>query len=139
MTGQSGRLTGLPVVVPDNRDRGTTTPSDLPADREAGVVAVFEAHYAHLVRLARHLVDDPADAEDVVMDAFVGLSRHWQHVRRTEDASSTFGPASSTAAGPGCGGSKLPVSAATRSSSATPPRPTRRRWRTWSTRRWSGL
>jgi RNA polymerase sigma-70 factor (sigma-E family) len=50
------------------------------------VVAVFEAHYSHLVRLARHLVDDPADAEDVVMDAFVGLSRRWQHVRRTEDA-----------------------------------------------------
>jgi RNA polymerase sigma-70 factor (sigma-E family) len=60
--------------------------ADLPADREAGVVAVFEAHYSHLVRLARHLTDDPADAEDVVMDAFVGLSRHWQHVRRTEDA-----------------------------------------------------
>jgi RNA polymerase sigma-70 factor (sigma-E family) len=50
------------------------------------VVAVFEAHYTHLVRLARHLLDDPADAEDVVMDAFVGLSRRWQHVRRTEDA-----------------------------------------------------
>ena len=50
------------------------------------MVAVFEAHYSHLVRLARHLVDDQADAEDVVMDAFVGLSRRWQHVRRTEDA-----------------------------------------------------
>lgn len=49
-------------------------------------MAVFEAHYAHLVRLARHLVDDPTEAEDVVMDAFVGLSRRWQHVRRTEDA-----------------------------------------------------
>jgi RNA polymerase sigma-70 factor (sigma-E family) len=43
-------------------------------------------HYVHLVRLARHLLDDPADAEDVVMDAFAGLSRHWGHVRRREDA-----------------------------------------------------
>ena len=39
----------------------------------------------HLVRLARHLVDDPADAEDVVMDAFTGLSRRWRQVRRTDD------------------------------------------------------
>jgi RNA polymerase sigma-70 factor (sigma-E family) len=59
---------------------------ELPVGRTPGVVAVFEAHYAHLVRLARHLLDDPTDAEDVVMDAFVGLSRRWQHVRRTEDA-----------------------------------------------------
>jgi RNA polymerase sigma-70 factor (sigma-E family) len=59
---------------------------ELPADRASGVVAVFEAHYSHLVRLARHLVDDPTEAEDVVMDAFVGLSRRWQHVRRSEDA-----------------------------------------------------
>ena len=59
---------------------------ETPTERTAGVIAVFEAHYVHLVRLARHLLDDPAEAEDVVMDAFVGLSRHWQHVRRTEDA-----------------------------------------------------
>jgi RNA polymerase sigma-70 factor (sigma-E family) len=55
-----------------------------PRDPAAGVVAVFRVHYAHLVRLARHLLDDPTEAEDVVMDAFVGLSRHWAHVR-TED------------------------------------------------------
>jgi RNA polymerase sigma-70 factor (sigma-E family) len=59
---------------------------DLPADRTTGVVVVFEVHYAHLVRLARHLVDDPGEAEDVVMDAFAGLTRRWNHVRRTEDA-----------------------------------------------------
>jgi RNA polymerase sigma-70 factor (sigma-E family) len=50
------------------------------------VVAAFEVHYAHLVRLARHLVDDATEAEDVVMDAFAGLERHWSRVRRTEDA-----------------------------------------------------
>ena len=57
-----------------------------PQDRAAGVIAVFRVHYPHLVRLARHLLDDPTEAEDVVMDAFAGLSRRWQHVRRTEDA-----------------------------------------------------
>ena len=86
MTGPSGKLTGLSVVVPRQPGPGDVDALELPADREAGVVAVFEAHYSHLVRLARHLVDDPAEAEDVVMDAFVGLSRRWQHVRRTEDA-----------------------------------------------------
>jgi RNA polymerase sigma-70 factor (sigma-E family) len=86
VTGPSGKLTGLSVVVPRQPGPGDVDALELPADREAGVVAVFEAHYSHLVRLARHLVDDPAEAEDVVMDAFVGLSRRWQHVRRTEDA-----------------------------------------------------
>ena len=86
MTGPSGKLVGLSVVVPRQPRPSETDAPELPDDREAGVVAVFEAHYSHLVRLARHLVDDQADAEDVVMDAFVGLSRRWQPVRRTEDA-----------------------------------------------------
>jgi RNA polymerase sigma-70 factor (sigma-E family) len=86
VTGPSGKLTGLPVVVPRQPGPRDLDVPELPADRDGGVAAVFEAHYAHLVRLARHLVDDPADAEDVVMDAFVGLSRRWQHVRRTEEA-----------------------------------------------------
>jgi RNA polymerase sigma-70 factor (sigma-E family) len=73
-------------MVPAQPGPRDVTAADLPADRSAGVVAVFEAHYAHLVRLARHLLDDPADAEDVVMDAFAGLNRRWQHVRRTDDA-----------------------------------------------------
>ena len=86
MTGASGKITGLQVVLPRQPEPRDVNAPDLPDDRDNGVVAVFEAHYSHLVRLARHLVDDQADAEDVVMDAFVGLSRRWQHVRRTEDA-----------------------------------------------------
>ena len=86
MTGASGKITGLQVVLPRQPEPRDADAPDLPDDRDNGVVAVFEAHYSHLVRLARHLVDDQADAEDVVMDAFVGLSRRWQHVRRTEDA-----------------------------------------------------
>lgn len=86
MTGLPGKSTaapGLAAAIPRARDASA---ADLPADRATGVVAVFEIHYAHLVRLARHLVDDPTEAEDVVMDAFAGLHRHWHHVRRTEDA-----------------------------------------------------
>jgi RNA polymerase sigma-70 factor (sigma-E family) len=78
-------VTGSRVVVPLQPGPQDDDAPAVPSDRDSGVIAVFEAHYAHLVRLARHLLDDPADAEDVVMDAFVGLSRRWQHVY-TEDA-----------------------------------------------------
>jgi RNA polymerase sigma factor (sigma-70 family) len=78
--GPSGKITGLQVVLPRQPEPRDADVPDLPDDRDNGVVAVFEVHYTHLVRLARHLVDDQADAEDVVMDAFVGLSRHWQDV-----------------------------------------------------------
>ena len=57
-----------------------------PADAGSAVGVLFELHYVHLVHLARHLIDDPADAEDVVMDAFAGLERRWRHVRRSGDA-----------------------------------------------------
>jgi RNA polymerase sigma-70 factor (sigma-E family) len=82
----TGRSTAPLVVVPVQRGGRDVSSVDLPADRTAGVVVVFEVHYVHLVRLARHLVDDPGEAEDVVMDAFAGLTRHWSHVRRAEDA-----------------------------------------------------
>jgi RNA polymerase sigma-70 factor (sigma-E family) len=74
------------VAVPGQPGARDVSAVDFPTDRITGVVAVFEVHYAHLVRLAGHLVDDPAEAEDVVMDAFAGLNRHWNHVRRTDDA-----------------------------------------------------
>jgi RNA polymerase sigma-70 factor (sigma-E family) len=81
-----GESTAPLVDVPVPPGARDVSAVELPADRTTGVVAVFEVHYAHLVRLARHLVHDPAEAEDVVMDAFAGLNRHWSHVRRTEDA-----------------------------------------------------
>ncbi len=43
----------------------------------AGVEALFRAEYRSLVRLARLLVDDPGQAEEVVQDAFVALHRNW--------------------------------------------------------------
>ena len=75
------------MLVPDQPGpRDSTASFEPPTSRHEGVAAVFDAHYSHLVRLARHLVDDPSDAEDVVMDAFTGLSRRWRQVRRTDDA-----------------------------------------------------
>jgi RNA polymerase sigma-70 factor (sigma-E family) len=85
VTARPGKLAGLPALVPGQpgpRDAA----ADPPAARTDGVTALFHVHYVHLVRLARHLLDDPGEAEDVVMDAFAGLSRHWSHVRRSDDA-----------------------------------------------------
>jgi RNA polymerase sigma-70 factor (sigma-E family) len=57
-----------------------------PADREAAAAALFETYYVRLVSLARRVLADPDLAEDVTMDAFVGLYRRWDRVRRPEDA-----------------------------------------------------
>lgn len=42
-----------------------------------GIETLFRAEYRRLVGLARLLVDDPGQAEEVVQDAFVALHRHW--------------------------------------------------------------
>ena len=68
--------------LPAQRSPAVSAPTESPL----GVAALFELHYVHLVRLARHLLDDPTDAEDVVMDAFAGLERRWRHVRRSDEA-----------------------------------------------------
>jgi RNA polymerase sigma-70 factor (sigma-E family) len=81
-----GRSTAAPVDLPAQPGATDVSAAELPGDRARGVAAVFEIHYAHLVRLAWALVGDPTEAEDVVMDAFAGLERRWNHVRRTEDA-----------------------------------------------------
>lgn len=51
---------------------------DVPA---AGIEALFRSDYRRLVELARLLVDDVGQAEEVVQDAFVSLHRHWSHLR----------------------------------------------------------
>jgi RNA polymerase sigma-70 factor (sigma-E family) len=48
------------------------------------VATLFEAHYVRLVRLARHLLDDPAQAEDLAMDAFASLAARWSRVQEPE-------------------------------------------------------
>jgi RNA polymerase sigma factor (sigma-70 family) len=45
------------------------------------LVALYRDSYARSVRLAFLVCDDPAAAEEVVQDAFVGLHRRWGEVR----------------------------------------------------------
>jgi RNA polymerase sigma-70 factor (sigma-E family) len=54
-------------------------------DATVAVEALFRAEYRRLVGLARLLVDDAGQAEEVVQDAFVALHRHWSRLRE-EDA-----------------------------------------------------
>jgi RNA polymerase sigma-70 factor (sigma-E family) len=49
--------------------------------RTEAVSNLFVAHHRRLVGLAALLVDDRESAEEVVQDAFVGLHRHWRHLR----------------------------------------------------------
>jgi RNA polymerase sigma-70 factor (sigma-E family) len=59
--------------------------ADAPEDPRGRLTAVFDQHYPHLVRFARHLLDDPGEAEDVVMDAFTGLYRRWTGLWSVDD------------------------------------------------------
>ena len=80
---------GLPLALPLRPDSVTKSGvgrTVLPRDRASAVTALFEEHYASLVRMARLLVDDRETAEDVVMDAFTSLYRRWTAVRDQAEA-----------------------------------------------------
>ncbi len=47
---------------------------------ERHVTALYEAHALSLARLALLVLGDPAAAEDVVQDAFLGLYRRWDRL-----------------------------------------------------------
>jgi DNA-directed RNA polymerase specialized sigma24 family protein len=49
-------------------------------DREAAMVALFDAHHTQLVRLAL-LLGAEHDAEDIVSEAFCELHRRWRRLR----------------------------------------------------------
>jgi RNA polymerase sigma-70 factor (sigma-E family) len=66
----------VPVAVPNVPNRSA----------EPTVEELFEAHYARLVHLARHLLDEPSTAEDLVMDAYESLARQWGRVRDPDAA-----------------------------------------------------
>src|SRR5262245_47369210 len=60
----------------------------LTSERVAGVEALFRSEYRRLVGIARLLVDDRAQAEEVVQDAFGALHRNWERLRQTGSAPS---------------------------------------------------
>jgi DNA-directed RNA polymerase specialized sigma24 family protein len=50
------------------------------------VTALYQAHVLGLVKLGFVMLGDPAAAEDVVHDAFLGLYRHWDRLADTASA-----------------------------------------------------
>jgi RNA polymerase sigma-70 factor (sigma-E family) len=73
-------------VPPDSLTESEVQQKVLPRDRASAVTALFEEHYASLVRMARLLVDDRETAEDVVMEAFTSLYRRWAAIRDPAEA-----------------------------------------------------
>lgn len=57
-------------------------------DAAGQVTALYRAHALGLVRLALVMLGDPAAAEDVVQDAFLGLYRRWD---RLDDPAAALG------------------------------------------------
>lgn len=55
-------------------------------DGTIDVAALYDAHWHAMVRLAVLLVDDRAEAEDVVQDAFLALQRRTRHLRHAAAA-----------------------------------------------------
>jgi len=60
---------------------GTVTPSATGQAADQVVKALYQAHYAALVRAAALLVGDVATAEDVVQDSFIAMHRAWGRLR----------------------------------------------------------
>lgn len=56
-----------------------------PVDADEPLAVVFRAHAPKLVGLARLLLDQPAQAEEVVQEAFVRTYANWRRVRNRDD------------------------------------------------------
>jgi RNA polymerase sigma-70 factor (sigma-E family) len=57
-------------------------------DRDERIRALFEEHYAGLCRLAYLIVGDAAQAEELVMDAFLRTFAGWRRIRDLDRADS---------------------------------------------------
>ena len=89
-------MTWRPHVIPtggrnDSRDMrsgvGRMRRHEGGSDEARGSVgALFDLYYVELVATARFLVDDRETAEDVVMEAFLSLHRHWASLRNPNEA-----------------------------------------------------
>ncbi len=55
-------------------------------DADEAVTQLFAAHYRSLVRIAALLLRDPATAEEIVQDAYVGLHAKWRGLRDADRA-----------------------------------------------------
>ena len=53
---------------------------------DAAVAALYDEHFGRLVGVARLLLDDRRDAEDVVQEAFIRLRTGWSRVREHDKA-----------------------------------------------------
>ena len=62
------------------------TPSVTGQAAYQAVTALYQAHYAALVRAAALLVGDVATAEDVVQDSFIAMHRAWWRLQDTSRA-----------------------------------------------------
>jgi Sigma-70 region 2 len=74
LTSPTATMRAEQAAGPDGRDA---------ASAEAGVTALYQAHALGLIRLAHIMLDDRANAEDVVQEAFCGLYRRWSHLSDT--------------------------------------------------------
>ncbi len=56
------------------------------SDAAAGTAALFAEHHTRMLRVASVLLADPAQAEDVVQDAYVSVYSAWGRIRDPEAA-----------------------------------------------------
>jgi RNA polymerase sigma-70 factor (sigma-E family) len=66
-------------------DEPGTVDAHAGTDRDRVLGAAYSAHYSQLVGLARLLLDDRAQAEEVVQEAFVRTYAGWDRVRNQHD------------------------------------------------------
>ncbi|GAB3247801.1 RNA polymerase sigma factor [Kineosporia babensis] len=63
---------------------------ELPAlsslDPQSAVEALFDRYQLRMLRVATVLVGDPAQAEDVVQDAFLAVYNSWDRIRNKDEA-----------------------------------------------------
>jgi RNA polymerase sigma-70 factor (sigma-E family) len=66
----------------------TDAPPDprTPPDARQEVAALYQRHALGLVKLAKVMLGDQAQAEDIVHDAFLGLHRKWASLRDRDHA-----------------------------------------------------
>jgi RNA polymerase sigma-70 factor (sigma-E family) len=90
MTMATGVLAGdsrlVAGVLPTAAPSGAAAPSAAGPAADEAVTAMYQSHYAGLVRAAVLLVGDFATAEDVVQDCFIAMHRAWWRLRDTSKA-----------------------------------------------------